>query len=370
MSRFESESISLYDPSSKKKDEISLISSILLLAGAIIGTGIFMTPNNVVKEIPSIFYSLMTWVFCGVISLLAALCYAELGLAYPSVGGEYTYFNKIYHDIFSFTYLITNFFLIRPVCIAMLVLFFGEVSLAMIFDNSIEMFWTCRLISIVSIILICALNCFSERLTIILNDVLTYLKFICMAEFTSYPKGNLRILKILALSFHYLVILGVENLGNTTNVAQSVSFPYLGKYTAFITIMVALSALATANSFSYSGGNNSLYFEAAKQGHFPRLFAATHSKTNTYIPALIIQTIITIFFLAVTPNMDVLLMYFSGASWVFYSLVFAGVLIYRRDKSVTNSFRIWVIIPIVTCIISVLIVILGFFQNWVEALIS
>ncbi|KAF0992887.1 hypothetical protein HZS_965, partial [Henneguya salminicola] len=413
------------------EEEISLISSILLLAGSIIGTGIFMTPNYVVQSIPSVFYSLLVWIVCGVISLLASLCYAELGLAYPSIGGEYTYFKEIYHDIVSFTYLITNYLLIRPVSIAILVLFFSETTLSFLFENYEEMFWTCRFLSIAAIISICTLNCLSEKWTIIVNDVLTYLKFICMSiiivlgiyklargQFENIsnlgfniktspraissalyngmwaydgfnqlgyivtkmknPKRNLVRASILGLllvvifymfiNMSYLIILGVEGVSDSNNVVQSAVYPYFRGFTTIITVMISLSALATANSTSYFGGN--LYYDAAKNGHFPKLLAAVHSKFKTYIPALTTQTIVTILFLFFAPDIKVLLMYFSGASWVYYSLTFLAVIVSRYGSKIKKPFKIWIGIPAITFVVSCVIVILGFIQDWFSSLIS
>uniref|UniRef100_A0A6B2FYK8 Cystine/glutamate transporter (Trinotate prediction) n=1 Tax=Myxobolus squamalis TaxID=59785 RepID=A0A6B2FYK8_MYXSQ len=79
----------------------------------------------------------------------------------------------------------------------------------------------------------------------------------------------------------------------------------------------------------------------------------------------------TILFLIFSANIDDLLLYFSAASWVFYSLVFAGVLISRhRNPTIDRSFMVWRFIPYLMLIISILVIFLGFLCDWRQSLIS
>ncbi|PSN11500.1 amino acid permease [filamentous cyanobacterium CCT1] len=70
---------------------LSLSDAIALIVGLVIGAGIFETPSLVAANLGSARDILGAWIVGGTISLLGALCYAELATAYPHVGGSYHY---------------------------------------------------------------------------------------------------------------------------------------------------------------------------------------------------------------------------------------------------------------------------------------
>ncbi len=76
----------------------------LLAAGACIGSGIFMTPNDVAAEIGRADWILAAWCLGGVISLTGALSYAELGAMFPQAGGVYVYIREAMGKLPAFLY--------------------------------------------------------------------------------------------------------------------------------------------------------------------------------------------------------------------------------------------------------------------------
>jgi len=85
-----------------KNHSYGLYTSISLVIANMVGTGVFTSLGFQVLGIKSGFAIVMLWVLGGIISLLGALSYSELGVIYPQSGGEYTYLGKIYHPSIGF----------------------------------------------------------------------------------------------------------------------------------------------------------------------------------------------------------------------------------------------------------------------------
>jgi len=85
------------------KKEIGLFSGINILAGIIIGSGIFYLGSYILLNVHmSMGYALLAWLIGGVISLLGGLCFAELGAMNPKAGGQYVYISEAYHPALGF----------------------------------------------------------------------------------------------------------------------------------------------------------------------------------------------------------------------------------------------------------------------------
>lgn len=79
-----------------------------IVIGAIIGVGIFLTPNQVAKIALSGEMALLAWTVGGVIALLGALTFAELGAQYPRTGGQYDIIRDSYGPMTGFVYVFCN----------------------------------------------------------------------------------------------------------------------------------------------------------------------------------------------------------------------------------------------------------------------
>ena len=75
---------------------LSVLDGVAMLVGVVIGVGIFKTPSLVAANVGSEAAFIGVWLLGGVITLVGALCYAELGSAHPSAGGEYHYLSRAY----------------------------------------------------------------------------------------------------------------------------------------------------------------------------------------------------------------------------------------------------------------------------------
>jgi APA family basic amino acid/polyamine antiporter len=83
---------------------LSLLDSILLLAGGIIGSGVFLTAQDVAVNTRSPLLFLSIWVIGLVITMLACFAFAEMGAMFPDAGGQYVYMREAYGDFVAFLY--------------------------------------------------------------------------------------------------------------------------------------------------------------------------------------------------------------------------------------------------------------------------
>ena len=83
---------------------LSLLDSVLLLAGGIIGSSIFLTAKDIAGPLPHPLLFLLVWVMGGAISLCACVAFAELGSMFPDSGGQYVYLREAYGDLPAFLY--------------------------------------------------------------------------------------------------------------------------------------------------------------------------------------------------------------------------------------------------------------------------
>lgn len=83
---------------------LSVAQASAMLIGIVVGIGIFKTPPLVAANVGSELAFVALWVAGGVLTVIGALCYAELGAAHPSAGGEYHYLQKAYGNTLSFLF--------------------------------------------------------------------------------------------------------------------------------------------------------------------------------------------------------------------------------------------------------------------------
>lgn len=66
----------------KMKKELGLLDGVAIIVGVIIGAGIFVSPKGVLQHTGSTGQAIVVWIMSGVLSMIGALCYAELGNHY------------------------------------------------------------------------------------------------------------------------------------------------------------------------------------------------------------------------------------------------------------------------------------------------
>src|SRR5499433_528911 len=83
---------------------LSLLDSVLLLAGGIIGSSIFLTAKDIADPLPHPALFVAVWVVGALISMCAAFAFAELGSMFPDSGGQYVYLREAFGDLIAFLY--------------------------------------------------------------------------------------------------------------------------------------------------------------------------------------------------------------------------------------------------------------------------
>ena len=101
-------------------------SAVALIVGIVIGAGIFKTPSLVAALSGDAGWALVLWVTGALISIVGALCYAELCTAYPNAGGDYHFLHRAFGRNISFIYGWSRAMIINTGSIALLAFVFGD----------------------------------------------------------------------------------------------------------------------------------------------------------------------------------------------------------------------------------------------------
>jgi basic amino acid/polyamine antiporter, APA family len=96
------------------KQQLSLFDAVCIILGVIIGAGIFQSTPVVAANVPSGAALIGIWIVGGLLSLVGALCYAELTSSLPSEGGDYIYLTRAFGRRLGFLFAWSEFWIIRP----------------------------------------------------------------------------------------------------------------------------------------------------------------------------------------------------------------------------------------------------------------
>jgi len=86
------------------KRDLGLWSAVAIVVGTVIGSGIFIVPNVMIRNMGTPGMVFVVWLVGGAMSMSGALSYAELSAAMPGAGGEYVYLREAYGPLWSFIY--------------------------------------------------------------------------------------------------------------------------------------------------------------------------------------------------------------------------------------------------------------------------
>ena len=106
--------------------QLNVFDATCIIVGIIIGAGIFRSTPMIAANVPNLWAFLACWAFGGLLSLVGALCYAELVTTYPRSGGAYIFLTRAYGSPLGFVFAWSELFVVRPGSIGAMAYVFGD----------------------------------------------------------------------------------------------------------------------------------------------------------------------------------------------------------------------------------------------------
>src|SRR5579863_2494460 len=86
------------------KHELGLLDGTMIVAGSMIGSGIFIVSADITRNVGSAGWLIFVWVLTGFMTITAAVSYGELSGMFPKAGGQYVYLKEAYNKLTGFLY--------------------------------------------------------------------------------------------------------------------------------------------------------------------------------------------------------------------------------------------------------------------------
>ncbi|XP_068136308.1 b(0,+)-type amino acid transporter 1-like [Hyperolius riggenbachi] len=399
------------------KRELGLVSAVSLIAGTMIGSGIFMSPQWVLYYMGSPGASLLIWAACGILAMLGALSYVELGTVIKESGGEYIYILRTVGSLPAFVLAFTSVFAVRPASIAAISLSFASYVVNSFYQDCPSPQVVEKLTAAACILVLTIINCLNVRLSAFIMNFFTAAKILVLlaiivggivllakgntqglrnafentatgfgpvgvafyqglwsydgwnnlnyvTEELKNPEVNLPRAVMIAIplvtciyllaNVSYFAAMTPQELLSSDAVAISWGLKVLGGWTWIISLGVVLSTFGAANGTLFTGGRQC--YVAAREGHLPDVLSMAHVKRLTPSPALIFTSAIALIMI-IPADFSSIVNFFSFTAWLFYGITISG-LIYMKIKQpdIPRPYKVPIIIPVIVLIASVYLV--------------
>ena len=377
--------------------ELRLRDATAVVAGTIIGSGIFLVPRSIAGQLSSFAAVLLVWITGGLLSLFGALALGELGAAFPGAGGLYVYLRQAYGRVIGFLYGWSLLALIHSGSIATLAVAF-RIYLARIVPLTAG---EQKLAGITCVLVLTAVNCLGMRSGKRVHNILTLAKFGGLAmmigllfygghlhllrqsfwpsaslafrpasfgialvavlwayegwhvlsfvssEFKNpqrdLPRGLLYGTLIVALTYllanvAYYCVLTNAQVQQTERVAATAVGAVMGGPTAvLISLLILVSIIGATNGMIMTGPR--VYYAMAEEGLFFRIFGRVNARSRAPMFAVILQGLWAAG-LTLLGTFQELFTYVVFTAWIFYGLTVAGVIVLRiRRPQLERPFR-------------------------------
>ncbi len=171
------------------KRGLGLIDSTMIVVGSMIGSGIFIVSADIARTVGSAGYLLVVWLLSGVMTMICALSYGELAGMMPRVGGQYAYLREAYNPLIGFLYGWTMFLVIQTGTIAAVGVAFAKFTGVLfpwfsekhiLLEIGSFKISAAQILSIVSIILLTAINIRGLKTGKIIQNIFTGAKILAL----------------------------------------------------------------------------------------------------------------------------------------------------------------------------------------------
>ena len=394
----------------RRRPTLSVLHAAAMLVGVVVGIGIFRTPPLVAANVAGPAEFLGLWVVGGLLMIIGALCYAELGSAYPSSGGEYHYLYRAYGRFPSFLFAFGRMTVMQTGALAAVAFAYGDyanvlvplggygsaihAASCIVFFTVLQLMGTAMsgksqltltILTLATLAVVIVAAFFAEPVRTVAEAapaptgsaapglalvfiLLTYGGWNEAAYLSGEvrdPRRNMvRVLLlgtvfILALYFIYnsalLYIFGFEGLRETKTIIEGPIADVFGPIgTVVIALIICAAAISTINATIFTGAR-SMY---ALGKNFP-LFAPLGrlSEGNaTPVNALLVQAAIALALVAggasVRDGFKAMVEYTAPTFWAFLFLVGLSVFLFRRrDPARAQTFRapLYPLPPLIFC---------------------
>jgi len=370
---------------------LKLSDLLLIVIGTVIGSGIFLVPGNVLNSAHGdVGVALLIWTLGGVLSLLGALSFGELGAMEPEAGGIYVYLRQAYGPLVAFLYGWAMFFVIGSGSIATLSVAFGTRYLPQLVNLGPV---AGKVAALVVIAAVAAVNVRGTRQgatvqnwsTAIKVGALLLMSIALLARGSAwgpevrfldtpfdrtlltgagvgmigvlwayegwqyvtfsageavnpqrtFPRGivlgtALVIGVYLLANVAYVVALGPAGVGGSKRVAADALSTVFGSgWGAVITVPILISIRGAANGLSLTTPR--VFYAMARDGLFFRKLGDVHPRFGTPAVAIIAGSAWAAV-LAISGTFEQLYTYVVFSSWIFFVLGAAAVFVYRRRR--------------------------------------
>lgn len=393
------------------KPTLTVVDAVALIIGMVIGAGIFETPALVAASSGSGGIALLTWLLGGGMSVVGALCYAELATAYPHPGGNYYYFLRAFGKNLAFLFVWARMTVIQTGSITLLAFVFGDyasqlfslgkysssvyAALAIATLTSLNITsvqqgkWTQNLLTIAKVlglllVIVVGLTLGSTAAPIASTDPTSKTTFglamvfvllsyggwneaaYISAELHEVRRNMIRVLLwsigiitgiYLLVNLAYIRGLGLSGMAGSEAVAADLMRHAVGESGAgFISFLVTVSALGAINATIFTGARTNY----ALGQDFPLFTWLGHwdERTSTPTNALLVQGAIALVLVLLgsltREGFETMVAYTAPVFWFFFLLAGVSLLVLRvREPDVPRPFRVplYPLIPALFCAI-------------------